>query len=233
MYICIPSYKRFDVIGKKSIKILNDAGIFNALIFVVPEEYDLYKNALKEGTYGEIIVGRPGLVEQRKFIMEYCPADSLILMMDDDIEGFVSLRDMNIKDLINYGFDLMGDCNMWGVSSSANRFFLKDTESTNLKYIIGCFYGIRNVRPILELKYGDNQEDKERTCRTWLRDGKILRLNWIAPITKYYATGGMMSSNPERKVLTKKYTESLCDEFPTLIKQIAKKDIFDIRFRRV
>jgi len=233
-YICIPSYKRAEILRDKTLKTLE--GLSNITVFVASqEEREKYVSVIPRAMYAQIVVGLPGLVEQRRFIQEWCPVDSNIMMIDDDIEGFESLRDIGVGDLIKYGFERMAEsgCKMWGISPSANRFFLKDTESLNLKYIIGCFYGIRNVRPIIELAYGDNQEDKERTCRTWVRDGRIFRLNWIAPKTKYYAVGGMLASNPNRKKDTERYTGLLVVEFPHLVKQIAKKDTFDLRFKRV
>ena len=233
-YICIPSYARAEILRDKTLTTLK--GLSNIIVFVANEEERVkYVSVIPRTMYTQIVVGLPGLVEQRHFIQEWCPVDCNIMMIDDDIEGFESLREINVGDLIKYGFERMASCNckMWGVSPSANRFFLKDTESLNLKYIIGCFYGIRNVRPIIELAYGDNQEDKERTLRTWVRDGRFMRLNWIAPKTKYYAVGGMLASNPNRKKDTERFTGLLVTEFPQFVKQIAKKDTFDLRFKRV
>jgi len=231
--IAVPSYKRACVLREKTLNTLRSLDSCLITIFVASEEEKAeYARTIPRDMYGVIVVGVIGLVNQRRFIQDYYPIGTNILMMDDDIEGFESLRAFQLFDFIVDGFEKMRDsgCNIWGIAPSANRFFLNDSESLSLKYLIGCFFGILNDRPI-DLIYGDSQEDKERTLRYWVRDRKILRFNWIAPKTKYYADGGIMAINPQRKKDTERDTGLICAEFPNLVRQIRKKDTYDIRFR--
>ena len=127
----------------------------------------------------------------------------------------------------------MGTANLWGIYPVNNPFFMKNTVTRDLRYIIGAFYGIRNTHnPTYDLQYGDNQEDKERTLRYWVTDGAVVRLNDVAPNTVYYSKGGMES--PTRKADTERYTEELLKEFPQYLTRVYKEKagIYDLRFRK-
>jgi hypothetical protein len=122
--------------------------------------------------------------------------------------------------------------NIWGISATPNPFYMKPGYSTNLKYLIGNFFGIINTKnPAYKLKFGDNQEDKERTLRYFLEDKKIVRLNDVSVKTTMYAPGGMMTET--RKKETKQGTELLVQTFPEYVTQIYKpsQGIYDIRFK--
>jgi len=243
--VAIPSYKRPEQIQKKTLTTLHKGKVSSdkIYVFVVKEDEDDYIEALDPEYYNKIVVGKLGLANQRQFIMDYFPKDKLILFMDDDVMRLVrrisETKVSIIKDLnpmITEGFDVMKSegANIWGVYPTANPFYMKAGHTTTLRYLVGAFYGIRNTRnPKYRLKYEDNQEDKERTLRYWVEDGVVVRFTNIAPVTSYYAPGGILAREPDRVKKTKMSTELLLKEFPEYVRQVYKKsnDTYDLLFR--
>lgn len=241
--VAVPSYNRPELLAKKTLTTLHEGGVpaSKIFVFVVADQLDDYKKATDASTYNKLVVGKKGLVNQRQFVIDYFPKDQLIVFMDDDIRAIKKkvgnhLVDVtNIPEFFTLAFDTMKKegANLWGVVAAANPLFMKGGVSTDLKYIIGALYGIRNTKdPALELEYGDNQEDKERTMLYWKRDGKVVRMNSYTIVTAFYAPGGM--DRPERKADTKKYTELLIAKYPGYLRQIykPKTGIYDLRFLR-
>ena len=53
-------------------------------------------------TYHKIVVGKKGLVPQRRYISQYFPAGTKIVSMDDDVQNMIQLkRDDSLKKIAN------------------------------------------------------------------------------------------------------------------------------------
>jgi len=137
--IVIPSYKRSSICNNQTLATLNRLGISKELInvFVIQDEYDLYKSDLNSEFYNEIIIGVTGLVAQRKFIEEYYPENTCILSIDDDITD-IDLSMTAYLDLNDFIIKAFEDCNkynsfIWGLYPVFNPFFSKTKKelSTN------------------------------------------------------------------------------------------------------
>lgn len=154
-------------------------------IFVISEEYELYKNLNPEY---EIIVGVLGVANQRQFIKDYFEIGSEIVYMDDDI---TEIDVPNIEEFIKNAFIKCHElkANIWGIYPVYNPFFRKDKITTDLRFIIGCFYGIINTN--IEKVICNNKDDVERTIQYYKRDGIVIRYNNIGVKTKFYAKGGL------------------------------------------
>lgn len=239
--IAIPTYRRSDILQSKTLSLFK--GLPNVYVFVAnKEEYDTYQKAVDPSYYKEMIVGVEKLIPQRQFIVDYFPKDTFILFADDDLVSMV--RRVNEKTLervddvgsvIREGFTEMtkAGANIWGFYSNTNPFYMKPTITTDLKFIIGNCYGIRNTKdPKYRLHYEDGQEDKERCIRYWLADKCIVRINSVALKTKMFSKGGL--ETPTRKADTEKSTEKLVNEFPTLTFRVYKKaqGFWDLKFKR-
>lgn len=247
--VAVPSYRRPDILHKKTLTTLKAAGVPTSRVYVFvanAEEEAEYRAKVDPALYNKMIVGIKGLANQRQYIMDYFPKGKLIVFMDDDIISVKKLIENNrggslekvtaLSSVFTNSFKVMKShgAHIWGVYPSANPFFMSNTVSTDLKYIIGATYGIENTKDdAYRLTFGDNQEDKERTIRYWEKDGIVVRLNYITIATAYYAPGGM--DTPERKQQTKEYTEKLVAKWPDYVKQIYKdkQGIYDLRFKRV
>ena len=195
--IAIPSYKRADMLGKKTLSFLSEHGIDPSLIdiFVANEEEEkVYKEKLRPETYGRIIVGHLGIARQRTFIQQFYPLGQKVWSLDDDIRGVVCLRE-NL-DLTGFVLDMFELCerekvNMWGIYPAGTKFYLKDEIKKGVIYIVACFYGYINQRDMMYPPV-DTKEDWWSTLERCRLDGAVLRCNWIAPKTTYWLkTGGL------------------------------------------
>jgi hypothetical protein len=242
--VCIPSYKRAEILTKKTLKTLLQGGVpvDRVTVYVADEGEATEYRARIGGKLPDdrIVVGRPGLAAQRQFIQDSWPVGTHLVFIDDDISQIKRLsgtrleRVTDIPEFLDGAFVEMekAGASIWGVYPAASALYMSHTVNTALCYLIGALYGVRNTRGPT-LRYGDNQEDKERTLRYWQRDGVICRLNHVTILTRYYGPGGMDS--PTRKADTKAATQQLVDEFPGLITQTykTKQGIHDIKFKRL
>jgi hypothetical protein len=235
--IAIPSYRRPDILRKKTLQCLQDGGIDMARVTVFLANHE------EAAAYGTLpvntVVGVPGLAAQREYIQSHYPIGQLIVFMDDDISaikqkhGVKMLPVTDLTKLFDGMFQLMGSANIVGVYPCANGRFMKDTVTRDCRYIIGALYGIRNTwDDCRKLQFGDNQEDKERTLRYWDADGEVVRLNYITISTAYYAKGGMESDT--RKAETEHWTSVIEKRWPKYVTRVykEKQGIWDMRFRR-
>lgn len=213
--ICIPSYKRHIICQNKTLTMLKNNNIDSKCIYVYvasQEEYDLYKNSLDETYYNELIIGELGLTHQRQFIQQQFPVNTNIVFFDDDIESVdLSLSPKySINNLDYFIKDAFSECIInkafiWGVYPVLNAFFRKTKSelSTDLKYIVGAFYGIINRPDLSSIKLtitniDGQKEDVERTLKYFIHDGIVLRFNKIGFKTKYYGKEGGLGTFKNR-----------------------------------
>ena len=227
--ICIPSYKRAQICNEKTLAMLKKNHIQKSLINVYvanQEEYDEYKKILDPSLYNRLIVGKKGLVHQRKVISNSFPKGKCIVSFDDDVKS-VDLSMSGYKTLDGFFKDAFAECKkqkafLWGVYPVFNPFFRKGQQkiSTCLNYIVGAFFGYVN-RPGLKAietsltKENGQKEDVETSIRYFINDGIVLRFNRVGFVTKYYGSSGGLGTFDERlkpmleasKVLKKAYPE--------------------------
>lgn len=206
----IPSYKRSNIIKTHTLALLELFEIPKNLIyiFVVPDEYELYKQHLPE--YKHIIIGQCGLANQRNFITNYFKEGQMLVCLDDDLKSFQMLEDGIIKPINTYeqfttfiykGFDCCKDSNayLWGIHQTYNPRFMRESVTFHFSFIVGHFWGCIN-RHLPELNITkDIKEDYERTIKYWLKDKCIIKLNYISANNKIYkTTGGLQETHPDR-----------------------------------
>ncbi len=230
--ICIPSYKRATFCKEKTLATLHKNKIDPKKIYVYvanKEDYDLYTQTLDKNMYNKLVIGKKGLVPQRQFIMQQWPKGKHIVFFDDDVESIdLSLSPRFKRHNLNYFIkEAFNECEkndsfIWGVYAVFNPFFRKTKSemSTDLKYIVGAFYGIIN-RPNLKsieltiTKENGQKEDVERTLKYFINDGIVLRFNKIGFTTKYYGKEGGLGKFEERikpmKEACKKLEEKYSD----------------------
>jgi len=192
--IAIPSYQRAPRLRDSTLPLLERHLIPAELIDVFvadASEQAVYAATLDPWTYSRLIVAVPGMGAVRNFITDYYDEGQHILFIDDDIRDLISLNDLNLKTFIISAFAACRAHNLslFGIYPVSNKFFMRPTMTTDLRYIIGCFYGVINRRIHVTL---DDKEDFERTMLYYLRDGGVVRFNSIAPVTRYYKEPGGM-----------------------------------------
>ena len=207
--ICIPSYKRANICKSKTLNMLKnnniDAGII--YVYVVEEEYEIYKDILDHTTYNKLVVGKKGIIQQRQFICDQYAEGTRILFLDDDVENVGGLGAVSLSSFIAYAFTecVKHKAFIWGVYPVNNEFFQinKKKISTDLTFIVGAFYGIIN-RPDCQAIQNTltnemaGKEDVERTLKYFINDGIVLRFNKIRFKTKYYGSVGGLGSFKDR-----------------------------------
>lgn len=231
--VVIPSYNRVETLKEKTLKLLQEHKIPASKIYVFVADHEqkkLYEEGLEKGSVGHIIVGVKGLPEVRNFIFDYFPKGKPIVSFDDDVRGFIEYdanakrhekKLKNLAGMFDRGF---AECKkagarFWGVYPSANGFFMKPTVTTDLKFIIGSFWGCFNPKDEVKITIGNGEkEDYQRTIQFWELDKVIVRLNFFAVQTATYATpGGLQEGNRlERENRT---VDAMIKKWPQYIKR--------------
>lgn len=204
--IAVPTYNRPETIKNKTLSYLENCDIDKQYIDVfVADEEELKRYRSSLGDDINIVVGVKGIGEQRVFIRGYYKDNQFVLSMDDDIEYLCKLNGdklepfYNLKQFVMMAFKLCikNRTKIWGVTAVNNPFYMKDNISTNLKFIVGCFYGYINdkdeyLRTSKGLKV---KEDYELTIKHYKKFGKVIRFDGYSPRTKYYTEpGGLQGS---------------------------------------
>jgi hypothetical protein len=228
--IAIPSYDRVDVLRNKTIALLesNDIPKESVYIFVAPNDQQKYTDAFPG--YNIVVADCKGILQTRNFITRYFPEGQKLVHFDDDIESVLekvtddktdgTMVPVNLKEFIATGFaDIESrGLSMFGINPVANPFFMSRKISTDLRYVVAAFRGVINHHDIV-LSYSDQKEDVENTIRAYIRDGGVLRYNYITVKTKWYAPGGIVSQSANgsikaRKELSKAAVDMLVAAFP-------------------
>lgn len=226
--IAIPSYKRALILNSQTLATLNKCGIpkDRINIFVVEDELNEYNTKLNPDYYNKIIVGMKGLIQQRKFIENYYPEGTNIVSFDDDIKE-IDLSLTNYPNVVSFIEDAFKKCKehnayIWGVYPVHNPFFRQSKEdlTTELKFIIGTWYGFINRPKLIDLNTTDNnimKEDVERSIKYFLNDGIVLRFNKVGFKTKCYGNdGGGLGTFKDRLAPSKENAEKLVEKYPDI-----------------
>tara|TARA_E500000318_G_scaffold17570_2_gene17827 strand:- start:1962 stop:2780 length:819 start_codon:yes stop_codon:yes gene_type:complete len=151
-----------------------------------------------------------------------------LLRLDDDIEeiytGDKGKPIVNLHEFIcdMFQYTLEKDLCFWGVSDTVNPFYLKKQITTNLKYCCGGFNGEIIDRNKHDIQIEHSQfEDVCVSCEHFLRDGGVVRNDWIGLKHKCWTKGGMASSvgsMEKRKALHERDALEIADKYGDMIK---------------
>ena len=155
----------------------------------------------------------------------YYPEGTPVLFMDDDVEEVRILDPQNSKnnirapdlfdDVIVPGFNAMRENHayIWGMYAAGNPGFMAgigfddDTEENSSAipignvYIIGSFFGaVIRHDPKLLVGCAD-KEDHERSVAHFIKDGRVVRLDYVTVVSAYYeAKGGLQVTRTDETV---------------------------------
>lgn len=235
-YVAIPSYDRVETLVTKTLNTLEKGGVPSNKIYIFvanEEQYQIYKQKIKNYC---IIIGELGITNQRIFIKNYFKEGDNVVSIDDDVEEVNKLNGDKLNKIHN--LDLFfkqsflkiqkENLFLWGVYPVRNPFFMKNTITTNLKFIIGTLYGFivrhtKELEPICKEK-----EDYELSILYFLKDGGVMRHNNITIKTKFKAKGGLGTIQGRYKV-NKDASLYLSKKYPHLVRVFKKKDMYEIR----
>lgn len=252
--VAIPSYRRPDELGAKTLTLLETYGADpeRVTVFVAtPEEEELYRAMLaaREGPSYRVVVGRPGLLACRQWYLgEHYPAGTLVLSVDDDLTGLVERTEDGkvrpyvgtLDELATIGFRLAeaAGTTLWGIGAVANGFYMKDEAVIGLRYVCGGFFGITAGDPVL---VGDDRppvssgEDFLTSVRAFETYGGAARVNWIALRTTVFTPGGMqdeLGGAAERDADHRAVLQQIAAKYPHLATLVTKAGgMINIRFK--
>lgn len=230
--ILIPTFNRPHLIQEATLAYLDRS-------HVEPEQVDIWVSGesqwplyeeLPERWRARLRVGARGLMANRlaaEFSDEYAEGDQL-LWLNDDVYSVRTpdrnsiLTEVPIQEVANRGFSLakQSDCYLWGVYAVNNAFFMSPKDHLDLRYVVGCFYGIRLRKlKFLQPMFGDAKEDYERAMRFYQFDDRILRMDRYAPNTIYYNSPEIFPNND----VIENNIKSLERSWPTWVKRNTKR----------
>ena len=236
--IAIPSYKRHEKLCRETLQLLMKHKIQKCKIFIfVSNEDELleYMRSLsnihpdweiaQEFCRGnrdksKIVVGKPGICAQRRFINSFFPLNHHIVSMDDDVsdvqvmcsngeianakQRMCSLAAGELQQVIeDAGVRMLQSGSyIWSVSLSQIPFHLQISGiSTVFGVLVGYFFGCINRKlDCLETQFGACGDDVERSLRYIDHDGIVLRYKMLCCVTKFReGVGGINSEIEDRK----------------------------------
>lgn len=251
--IAIPSYKRSELLKQKTIALLERYKVDKSKItvFVANEqEAAIYREALPDY---QIVVAVKGLVSARVFYNNYYAKDTRILNLDDDmaelkqrnaadkLENYVG----DFDDIVKLGFSICEQegARLWGINPVSNGFFMSDCVTVGLRYICGNFHGSYAGDVVLvgedRVHKESSGEDFETTLRSFVRYGSVVRIEYLCPTTKYFASGGIdaeLKDNgiPDRQTDHKAALYDIAARFPELAQiRVKAGDITNIRLKSI
>lgn len=228
--IAIPSYKRARTLRDKTLRFLAEEEVPPEIItvFVANEqEKEEYERILDSGTYGKIVVGMPGLANQRRIISFYYPEGEMLCQIDDDVKGLKILEDTfeNLMWRVYVGM-LSEDCGLAGFLPNDDGRRLKKDKTIHLTHILGSFFCCRNHRDfVLEI---EQKEDMVRSIWYFKKYGKVLRFQDAGVITSYDKgeEGGLSCPNRREKIDAD--IEYMLKNFPSYCRKVEKKKGSDL-----
>ena len=236
--VVIPTYKRYEELKKKTLALLKRIHLDvknRVYIFVAnEEEKEKYLESLKGEDYYKIVVGEKGVKNIRNFICNYFDENINIFFMDDDLTDVIGgYKDNDIElssltQIIQNGFN---ECkkkglNLFGFYPVNNKYFMKNNITYDLRFINGGCYGLVNKKLMLNTDdYTDEKEDYERTLQYYIRDGGVIRFNFISFKTKILINNSKGGMGDRRNLETiKKGAEFIKNTYPDLCKLFVRKD---------
>ena len=226
----VPSRGRSRTIRERTLAVMERAGVPSEQItvFADPAETDDYAQEL-EGTGIRLETGEHGVTPQRNRIFDYYEEGQLVVQIDDDIRELM-VRDgpqeahpitaTEWAEIMDVGFRWCrrSGARLWGIYPVYNPMFMRDRVRTDLTYICANFWGYFSpgagkpspLRATLE-----DKEDYERSLQCYEADGAVVRLEWLAPITRYYdEPGGMQADGLRTEERIRASAEELVRRFP-------------------
>jgi len=116
-----------------------------------------------------------------------------------------------------FEYTLQQNLAIWGVYPVNNPFFMKPQTTTDLRFLIGGFYGYINRPTAPDLRVSvPVKEDFENTILHYRKDGGVVRFNGVSYKSKNYSPGGLEKA--EARIETnRKASEMLLKKYPKYV----------------
>lgn len=234
----IPSYGRSHLISDLTLKMLlaNKVPEQQIKVFVsTPIELLAYTKSIRSrGIDVDVVMAKSrNIIEKFNFIHNYFMPGTGVVFVEDDISALRIKTGENqlsefikLPELATASFTACTAANtaLWGISSNANPFYMKEGTSVGFKFVVANLFGfISTKEKFLQISH-ECKSDYERTLLYYVKYGSIVRNDGICAITKNYKTpGGLQEMGTARKELEEKACRALVKRFPHLIEINEKK----------
>lgn len=232
MKFVIPSYKRVEALKSKTLTFLTSQGVANQDVYIFIRDDDPQAeqyNSLGADNYNVITpMGIKGIGNTHNAITTYFAKDEWIVELDDDIIDVIDNKREIVTDFpqrVDKMIEIMEEegISYGGFYQCSNPMFMSGNQeyTKDLRYMLGLMRVRRiDYSIVLETNYA---EDFENAILHYLKDGAILKNNWIAGKTKNYADGGCDASG--RNIETEKADkEFLANKYPECCKLFQRKN---------
>jgi len=236
MKFVIPSYKRPYIFRDYTLKFLSKHGVRLDDIYVIVRDDDPLQDYYLKSCH-VIKTNVKGIGMTHNFITEYFDEGEFIVEIDDDLEELCDNERKPITDflsIVNDMKDRMTENNIsyGGTYQVVNPMFMSQCNhyTNDLRYMLGCLR-FRFIRKdiILQTNYA---EDFEGCILHYIRDGAILKNNWISPKTKNYNNNGGCCADGRNIETEKADKEFLANKYPEYCKLFQRKNgHFDLRLK--
>ena len=234
--IAIASYNRPKILKEQTLKLLEDFNKRDIYIFLNDKEQEELYNLDKE--YNIIIDGAIGIKNRRNSQAEYFKEGDKVVFIDDDIKEIVDINrnKTDIKKVIELGFKGLKDNNLklWGVYPVNNNIMMKNSTTTDLRYILGCFCGVILDKEC-ELRSVGLVEDIERTLKYYIKYKGVYRMNNYSMKTTYFRVkGGITNGDKEKRKKDSKIDSIIiAEKYPDYCSLRERKNgYFDLKLKR-
>lgn len=227
--LAIPTYQRYNSISQKTLRYLNEHAYPAPLIylFVASEEERVrYDENVPAHLYGHIVVGVPGLREQRNFITDYFDEGEIIIEMDDDVESIYCMTG-GFMGLVDHGIKMIktGNGGLFGCMPNDDKRVMTLTTTTHLAFIIGVF-SVRKNHKAIRISLVQKQ-DYERSILYFLQYGTTYRYKGAGVKTRYLKNAGGLQDGHRLETM-EECVAHLCNIYPKLIKRREKNGLPDL-----
>lgn len=203
----VPSRSRPDILRDWTLASLAASGVPRGDTHLVldADQVDAYRAAIPDFDRYVLVetpleVALAGIHAKRNWLVRQFPYGTRLVQCDDDLQAIVQARTrqrplLPVKDLpavVDWAFatcDRLG-LGLWGAYPVDNPYFMRPNATTDLRFVAGCLHGWTVTGDDTEQVTLETKDDYERCVRFALRDGGVLRLNWIAYQTRYYDLPG-------------------------------------------
>lgn len=204
------------------------------LVVATEAERKLYAASLGTVSLQILVVGAPGVVRARNWVVTHFEEGAHILSLDDDIEDVLvggaatgsPLPAGGLDGLVRHADRLMRaqKAFIWGLNVSKSYLNSRTTISRTSGLVNGHLYGYLNRPNLRELMpcLGEAAEDCERSLRYFVHDQVLLRYCMYCASTRVFLTSGGMQSlfvdQAARKQAENTHIERLQEACPALIR---------------
>ena len=237
MKYIIPSFKRFEKLKSQTLAFLNrhDINTNDIYVFVRGDDPELQDYLSLE--VNVVVLDVKGIGKTHNAITAYFDEGEHLVEIDDDLLDIYNEE----REVLETPFNIVAECifqkleeqklSYCGTYSVVNPMFMKSCKeyTTDLRYCLGCLrFRINRQEVLVDTDYS---EDFENCMLHYLRDGGLLKANWIACKTNNYSDGGCDGDgrNFEREYEAKKYLKDCYPELCTLFQRKNKR--WDLRLK--